>query len=337
MKILVTGASGFLGTGLLSRLLSDSAYEVAIASRRPSGRVGVEEFLVADLKRDTSWAVALARVEVLVHTAARVHIRAEDEASDPLAVYRAVNVEGTLNLAQQAASAGVRRFVFVSSIKVNGESTEPGCPFSADDPPNPGDPYSISKMEAEQQLRAVASRTGMEVVIVRPPLVYGPGVKANFLSMMRWLGHSIPMPFGLIQNQRSLVALDNLVDLIVRCIDHPAAANQTFLVSDGDDVSTPELFRRLGEALGNPAILLPVPSVWLTVSARLLGQPGLAQRLCGSLQVDISKTRAMLGWEPPCSMQDELQKTVEAFRGEARACTVPVLSRRSGGRRWYDW
>jgi len=316
MKVLVTGATGFLGNGLISRLVTENIYEVAAASRRSCGRKGVEEFLVADLARDTPWIPALAGVDVLIHTAARVHVM-EDEARDPLVAYRAVNVDGTLNLARQAAAAGVRRFIFISSIKVNGESTEAGRPFTADDLPVPIDPYGISKEEAERQLRSLASKTGMEVVIIRPPLVYGPGVKANFLSMMQCLAHSIPLPFGAICNQRSLVALDNLVDLIVRCIDRPAAANQTFLVSDGDDVSTTELLERIGLALGKPAILLPVPSAWLEFSASLFGQQGLALRLCGSLQVDISKTRSMLGWAPPCTMEEELGKTARAFLDEA--------------------
>jgi UDP-glucose 4-epimerase len=231
-----------------------------------------------------------------------------DTAADPLTAFRAVNVEGTLNLARQAAAAGVKRFVFVSSVKVNGEATLPGQPFTADDAPAPLDAYGISKMEAEQALREIALQTGMEVVIIRPPLVYGPGVKANFAAMMRWLQRGVPLPLGAIHNQRSLVALDNLVDLIVTCLTHPAAANQTFLVSDGEDVSTTELLRRMGRAMGRPARLIPVPVSWLKLAAALVGKRDVAQRLCGSLQVDIEKTRRLLGWTPPLTLDQGLKK-----------------------------
>jgi UDP-glucose 4-epimerase len=242
-----------------------------------------------------------------MHCAARVHVMAESVA-DPLAEFRRVNVQGTLNLARQAAAAGVRRFVFVSSIKVNGEATQLGRPFMADDAPAPLDAYGVSKMEAEQGLLETARQTGMEVVIIRPPLVYGPGVKANFAAMMRWLRCGVPLPLGAIHNQRSLVALDNLVDLIVTCLTHPAAANQTFLVSDGEDVSTTELLRRMGQALGRPARLIPVPVSWLKLAATLVGKPDVAQRLCGSLQVDIEKTRRLLVWTPPISLDEGLRR-----------------------------
>ena len=217
-------------------------------------------------------------------------------------------MQGTLNLARQAAAAGVRRFVFVSSIKVNGEVTQLGRPFTADDAPAPLDAYGVSKMEAEEGLRAIASQTGMEVVIVRPALVYGPGVKANFAAMMRWLRRGVPLPLGAIHNQRSLVALDNLVDLIVTCLTHPAAANQTFLVSDGEDVSTTELLRRMGQALSRPARLIPVPVSWLKLAAAMVVKPDVAQRLCASLQVDIEKTRRLLGWTPPLSLDEGLRR-----------------------------
>ncbi|MCY1297327.1 N-acetyl-alpha-D-glucosaminyl-diphospho-ditrans,octacis-undecaprenol 4-epimerase [compost metagenome] len=248
----------------------------------------------------------------MIHCAARVHVMNDTEA-DPLAAFRRANVEGTLTLARQARDAGVRRFIFVSSIKVNGESTEPGNPFTADQIPAPVDPYGVSKQEAEQGLRAIAEDSGMEVVIVRPTLVYGPGVKANFLSMMRWLNRGVPLPFGAIHNRRSLVSLYNLVDLIVTCIHHPAAANQTFLVSDGEDVSTTELLRRIGKALGRPARLLPVPSAMLEMGATALGKRALSQRLCGSLQVDINKTRELLGWTPPVSLEEALKRTANHY------------------------
>lgn len=252
-------------------------------------------------------------VGALVHCAARVHVM-QDDAADPLEAYRLVNVEGTLNLARQAATAGVRRFVFVSSIKVNGEASLSGQPFTADDVPTPLDPYGVSKLEAEQGLRELEAQTGMDVVIVRPPLVYGPGVRANFASMMRWVARGVPLPLGAIHNFRSMVALDNLVDLLVTCLKHPAAAGQTFLASDGEDVSTPELLRRSAQAMGKTAFLLPVPTFLLESGAALLGKRDVAQRLCGSLQVDIEKTRRLLGWKPPLTLNQGLKKAVEGMK-----------------------
>jgi nucleoside-diphosphate-sugar epimerase len=241
-----------------------------------------------------------------MHCAARVHVMAESLA-DPLAEFRRVNVQGTLNLARQAAAAGVRRFVFVSSIGVNGAETFQQS-FTSEDSVAPHSPYAVSKYEAELGLQALAAETGMEVVIIRPPLVYGPGAPGNFGSLMRWLKRGVPLPLGAIHNQRSLVALDNLVDLIVLCLTHPAAANQTFLVSDGEDVSTSELLRRMGQALDRPARLLPVPQSWLKLAAAMVGKSDVAQRLCGSLQVDISKTRRLLVWTPPISLDEGLRR-----------------------------
>ncbi|MGH8601222.1 MAG: UDP-glucose 4-epimerase family protein [Gammaproteobacteria bacterium] len=314
MRVLLTGASGFVGRALLERMSAMGSFELIAALRRPvtdlpEAAVGVH---VAGLEDDSGWQAALDGVETVIHTAARVHVM-NDKVSDPLAEFRKVNVEGTLSLARQAAAVGVRRFIFTSSIKVNGEGTLLGKPYFADNEAAPGDPYGISKLEAEQGLRALAAKTGMEVVIIRPPLVYGPGVKANFLSMMRWLHRGIPLPLGAIPNKRSLVALDNLVDLIVTCIDHPAAANQTFLVSDGEDLSTSQLLRRMGQALGKPARLLPVPAWMLESGATLLGRKAVAQRLCGSLQLDISKTHELLSWFPPVSVDEALRKTAEHF------------------------
>jgi nucleoside-diphosphate-sugar epimerase len=237
-----------------------------------------------------------------------------DKADDPLGQYREVNVEGTLNLARQAANANVKRFIFVSSIKVNGESTLPGKPFTADDQPGPEDPYSISKWEAEIGLNRLANENGMEVVIIRPPLVYGPGVKANYLRMMRWINRGLPLPFGTIDNKRSLVALGNLVDLIITCIEHPAAANQIFLAGDGQDVSTTELLRSIGRALYKPARLFPCPVSLLSVAAALLGKKDMVQRLTDSLQVDISRTRSLLGWEPPLSLEEGLYQSAQDFK-----------------------
>lgn len=222
-----------------------------------------------------------------------------------------MNVAGTLNLARQAASAGVERFVFLSSIKVNGEQTRPGQRFNPDDQPVPEDPYGMSKWEAELGLRKVAEESGMEVVIIRPPLVYGPGVKGNFASIQRLVARGLPLPLGAIHNKRSLVALDNLIDLIITCVDHPAAANQVFLVSDGEDLSTSELLRRVGSAMGRPARLLPVPSALIYLGATILGKKAIAQRLLGSLQVDISKARDLLDWDPPISVDEGLRRCLK--------------------------
>lgn len=276
-------------------------------------KIAMPDFRLApDLTATANWRPALQGINVIVHTAARVHIM-NDNVADPLAAFRAANVDGTLALARQAAEAGVRRFVFISSIKVNGEVSAPGAAFSAKDRPAPVDDYGISKAEAEVCLQQVAHDTGMQVVIIRPPLVYGPGVKANFQSMMWWLRRGIPLPFGGIQNKRSLVALDNLIDLIVLCIEHPAAANRIFLAADGDDMSTPELLRRVAATLGTEAKLFSVPVGLLTGAARLIGKPAIAQRLCGSLQVDISETRNVLGWQPPFTVDMSLYKTAQWF------------------------
>lgn len=281
------------------------------SNARPGGTEGVT---IDGLASDTDWSEALKNVEQVVHLAARVHVM-NDKSSDPLGDFRRVNVEGTANLARQAAAAGVKRFIYMSSIKVNGEFTEVGEPFTADDLPAPEDPYGISKNEAEQSLRQITAETGMEVVIIRPPLVYGPGVKANFESMMRWLARGVPLPLAAItENRRSLVALDNLVDLIVTCLNHPAAANQTFLVSDGEDLSTAQLLKRMGVAMGHPARLFYVPPALLKVGAGLINKPGIYQRLCGSLQIDITKTRQLLGWTPPVPVDEGLRRTAEGFR-----------------------
>jgi nucleoside-diphosphate-sugar epimerase len=309
MKALVTGGNGFVGDAIWQRLNTMNSVQAVRSVRRADAYTdaGASVVAVGDLCAQTDWSIALAGVDAVVHTAARVHVMAETTAN-PLDEFRRVNVQGTLNLARQAATAGVRRFLFVSSIKVNGEATQLGVPFKAGDTSAPLDAYGVSKMEAEQGLRQIAAQTGIEVVIIRPPLVYGPGVKANFAAMMRWLRRGILLPLGAIHNQRSLVALDNLVDLIVTCLTHPAAANQTFLVSDGEDVSTTELLRRMGQALGRPARLIPVPASWLKLAATLVGKQDMAQRLCGSLQVDIEKTRHLLGWTPPLSLDEGLRR-----------------------------
>lgn len=312
--VFLTGGSGFVGQAVQDRLRRDSNHRLTLALRSTRGaspeRVVVFPF--SNLDANENWRAGLTDVDVVIHSAARVHVMS-DAASDPLVEYRKTNVEGTLNLARQAAAAGVKRFVFVSSIKVNGEETAFGQPFTAADTPAPVDPYAISKLEAEQGLRMLAQKTGIEVVIIRPVLVYGPGVKANFRNMMQWLRKGVPLPLGAIRNKRSLVALDNLVDLIVTCIDHLRAANQTFLVSDGEDLSTTELLSKLGLALGRPARLLPVPQKLITTGAVLAGKGDVARRLCGSLQVDISKTREVLGWAPPISVDEAVARAARDF------------------------
>jgi nucleoside-diphosphate-sugar epimerase len=286
-----------------------SGLQVVGSVRRAAGLTGTTVVEVADLTAQTDWSLTLAGADAVVHLAARVHVMQETEI-DPLTAFRAVNVDGTLNLARQAAAAGVKRFVFISSVKINGESTQLGRAFTEVDLPNPQDAYGQSKHEAEQGLRQIASDTGMEVVIIRPPLVYGPGVKANFAALMRAVQRGWPLPLGAVHNQRSLVALDNLVDFIVTCITHAQAANQTFLVSDGQDLSTTELVRGMAQAAGVPARLLPVPVWALQAGASLLGKGDAVQRLCGNLQVDISKARNLLGWVPPVSVEEGLRRAM---------------------------
>ncbi|WP_343583380.1 SDR family oxidoreductase [Pseudomonas sp.] len=313
-RVFLTGASGFVGSAILRRLLADGMPTVAtVRSNSPSLPATVQVVHFESFEEASQWGEALRGCDTVIHCAARVHVMNDTEV-DPLAAFRKVNVRGTLELARQAVAAGVKRFIFVSSIKVNGEGTAPGQPYTAEDRPQPQDPYGISKMEAEVELQALAKVSGLEVVIVRPVLVYGPGVKANFEAMMHWLNKGVPLPFGAIDNRRSLVALDNLVDLIVTCIDHPAAANQVFLVSDGEDLSTTALLRRMGQALGTAPRLLPIPAWVLTGGASLLGRTALSKRLCGSLQVDIEKTRNVLGWQPPVSVDAALRATAQHFQ-----------------------
>jgi nucleoside-diphosphate-sugar epimerase len=280
---------------------------------RSAGQAGSDDaaaVVIGSIDAATDYSSTITGMDIVIHAAARAHIM-KDEVVYPLSEYRKVNVEGTLNLARQAAVTGVRRFIFISSIKVNGEQTPLGKPFTAEDAPAPEDAYGISKREAEQGLQQLAAETGMEVVIIRPPLVYGPGVKGNFASMIKLVENGLPLPLGAVHNKRSLVALDNLVDLIITCIDHPAAANQVFLAGDGEDVSTTKLLRGVASAMGKPARLIPVPAGLLQFGATVLGKKAVAQRLLGSLQVDISKARELLGWAPPLTVEEGLKRCFE--------------------------
>jgi nucleoside-diphosphate-sugar epimerase len=309
MVIAVTGATGFVGRALCA----EATRRNMTVAQLQVARVATESIAIGSVPSGADGADVLGNTTVLVHLASRVHIM-NDKSADPLAEYRLVNVQATINLASQAAAAGVRRFIFLSSIKVNGEFTQVSRPFTADDVPAPEDAYGVSKLEAEVALKQIAIETGMEVVIIRPPLVYGPGVKANFEAKMRWLSRGLPLSLAaLTNNRRSLVALDNLIDLIITCLNHPAAANQTFLVSDAEDLSTADLLKRSGAALGRPARLFYLPTSLLKLVATVLNKSAVYQRLSASLQVDISKTRERLAWPPPISVDEGLRRAAKAF------------------------
>jgi len=333
MRILVTGANGFVGKALCRALIA-SGHSIRRAVRnvgtKADGRHspspgGVDDVIAGDrldaaetvvtgaIGPETNWTEALTGIETVVHLAARVHVLT-DRARDPLAEFRRVNVAGTKSLAHAAASVGVRRLVYVSSIKVNGECTHDSA-FTETDMPDPQDAYGMSKLEAEQALRRIAEETGLEVVIVRPPLVYGPGVGGNFLRMMNWINRGMPMPLGSIRNSRSLIYLDNLVEALAASVTHTRAAGKIFLVSDGEDVSTPELIRRLARAMGRPARLLPFPLVLLRLAGSLAGKSAEIERLAGSLRVDISKIRRELGWTPTFSMDQGMRDTAQWYLG----------------------
>lgn len=317
MNVLVTGATGFVGQTLVRRLVLHEGHDVRCAIRKE--RDGLEGaahvHVVGEVDASTDWQRALVDVDCVVHLAARVHVM-RDHCYDPLMEFRRLNTYGTLNLARKAAAAGVHRFICLSSIKVNGEATHHGRPFTPDDLAAPQDPYGISKHEAEVGLREITRTTEMQVVIIRPTLVYGEGAKGNFKSLMSLVARGLPLPLGSINNFRSFVGIDNLVDFIVTCLEHPAAANETFLVSDGEDLSTPDLIRRMARAMNRPARLLPVPKSVLMAGAIILGRRDMAQRLCGNLQVDISKSRTLLGWNPPISVEEGLRRAV----GGPRSC-----------------
>ncbi|MEO1945338.1 MAG: SDR family oxidoreductase, partial [Candidatus Thioglobus sp.] len=284
IRVLVTGGTGFIGNSLTTSLLSSNYYVIA-AVRNKTNMLprNTEKIIVEALSSETDWTAALKTVDVVIHCAGRAHVM-NNSKRNPLAEFRKVNTEGTLKLARQAAISGIKRFIFISSIKVNGEMTSAYQPFQSNDNYLPTDPYGLSKYEAEQGLLALAKETGMEVVIIRPPLVYGSNVKANFAVMIKWVNRGVPFPFGAIHNKRSLVALDNLVSFIIHCIDHPKAANEVFLISDGEDVSTTTLLRKAAHAFGKKALLLPIPVSLMTFAAKLLGKGDMANRLFGSLQ-----------------------------------------------------
>ncbi len=313
MTVLVTGANGFVGSALCVRL-SVEGISVRGAMRALNLKPNcTEAVVIGNLAEKTDWTATLKNVEQVVHLAARVHV-INEKTLDPLAEFRQINVECTAALARQAAASGVRRFIFLSSVKVNGEFTKAGQPFTADDEPSPESPYGVSKFEAELILRKIAAETGMEVVIIRSPLVYGPGVKANFEFMMRWLASGIPLPLAsVIKNRRSLVAVDNLVDLILMCLKHPKAANQTFLVSDDEDLSTVQLLNRIAVVMGRQPHLFYLPISLLKIGATILSKPDIYNSLCCSLQLDIKKTKHLLNWSPPVSVDEGLRRAVKEF------------------------
>ena len=312
-RILVTGASGFIGRAVVEEGVRRGLGMLAVTRAATSWPAAVSAATVHGGLNDGDWAQVLAGVSAVVHCAAQMQVMHKSSAN-PLSEFRCTNVTGSGRLAERAAAAGVRRFVLVSSIKVNGESTLLGRPFTEEDSPSPVDPYGLSKLDAEKAVHRVAARTGLEVVVVRPPLVYGPGVKGNFAFLANWIRLGWPLPFGALQNQRSLIALGNLVDLLLLCTSHLAARGETFLAADGKDVSTAELCRGIGVAVGRPARLLPVPTWVLESVAKLAGRQAAAQSLCGSLQVDASKVRARLGWSPSLGLDEGLRLAVEAVR-----------------------
>ncbi|RNM25818.1 SDR family oxidoreductase [Dickeya undicola] len=309
MKILVTGSRGFVGSRVAA-LAGEQGITCVLQGSEHSD-AGDDSIIRANLTATTDWMSALQGVDAVVHCAARVHQM--QDGGDALALYRETNVAGSLRLARQAAEAGVKRFVFVSSIKVNGEVTPPGQPFQPDVAVAPTDPYGLSKYEAEQGLMRLAQETGLEVVIIRPPLVYGPGVKANFRAMMNWVNKGVPLPLAAVHNQRSLVFVDNLADLILLSLRHPQAPGRVWLASDDHDVSTAELLADIAAALGVKSRCWPLSPWVLKSAAALLGKSAVAERLLGSLQVDIRETRQQLGWQPAVPYHQAIAITARAF------------------------
>jgi nucleoside-diphosphate-sugar epimerase len=319
-SILITGATGFVGSRLTNFLgtqfpnielrlaVRHQPDELQVPSVLPAGSIEV----VGDINPHTHWTNSLVGVDVVIHLAARVHVM-NDEVLDPLEEYRNANTLATIHLAQEAAKAGVKRFIYLSSIKVNGEETLPGQSYSEDSSPAPIDPYGVSKWEAELGLEKVCAQTGMEFVIIRPPLIYGPGVKANFQKLMRLVAKGLPLPLGALNNQRSMLALDNLVSFIAEVMTNPLAANQRFLLSDGEDVSTTQLLKLLAKGMDKSSWLIPIPAFILRGAAQMLGASAAADRLLGSLQIDSSKARQLLQWQPPLSVEEGIAIAAKAY------------------------
>lgn len=314
IRFLVTGANGFVGRALCATLVQHG-HDVRGAVRRSDIALNsnISRVTVGEINAQTDWSAALSGIDVLIHLAARVHVMHETSA-DPLDEFRRTNVQGTEHLARRAAAQGVKRLVFVSSIKVNGEETTGGQRYTEHDVPSPQDTYGVSKWEAEQALHRVAKETGLEVVIVRPPLVYGPGVKGNFERMLQVLNEGVPLPLASVNNLRSLIYVENLADALRVCAIHPAAAGETYLLGDGDDISTPDMLRQLALAMGKPARIFPFPAVLLRLAGNLLGKSEEIARLLGSLQIDSGKIRRELNWQPPFTLQQGLQATAEWYR-----------------------
>lgn len=316
-RVLVTGANGFVGS-VLCPLIAGRGYQVraAIRAGAPPLAASTENVIVGDVGARTDWAQALADVDIVVHLAARAHQPGDGRQS--AGRYLETNVNGTQRLAQQAAACGVRRFIYLSSVKVNGEETR-GRPFGPEDPPRPEDDYGRSKWQGETVLAATARDAGMPYAVVRSPLVYGPGVRANFLQLLEWVDRERPLPFGLVRNQRSLVSASNLCDLLARLLEHPAGAGHVWMVADGSDVSTPELVRHIGRLMGRKARLLPVPVPLLRLAGALVGRAPQARRLCSSLVVDVSQTRDLLQWTAPLSVEEALARTVNWYLSRSQA------------------
>ena len=313
-RILVTGATGFVGRHLSNVLLSEG-HEVLGTTRKDTGATSETDLrltTIPDIGDYVDWAPALQDVDSVVHLAARVHVMKES-AEDPLATYRRTNVAGTENLLRRAGKHGIKRFVFISTVKVHGDATY-GTPYSTADTLAPTDPYGCSKLEAEELVKRIGAEDGIETVIIRPPLVYGPGVAGNFLRLLRLVDKGIPLPFGLVENVRSLVGVDNLCDLIRECLTNHSAVGKRFLVSDNSDVSTRELVGHIATAMSKRARILPVPPRMISLAAKLVGKSAEASRLLDSLQVDISDTMQTLNWKPPVSLEDGVRSTVRWHR-----------------------
>ena len=314
MKVLLTGSTGFIGRYIVSNFGKNKNIELRISTRKENFNVlGIEEVTIGDINSNTDWSKALKGIDSIIHLAGLAH---ESTMLNKLSLsdYKEINISGTLNLASQASKLGIKRFIFLSSIKVNGEKTFPKKPFTADDLPMPSTPYGISKYEAEKHLMEIANKSDIEVVIIRPVLVYGPGVKANFLSLMKWISKGLPLPFKNAENIRSLVSIQNLVDLIITCLIHPSAANQVFLVSDGETITLSSLVESISRDFGKKPFFLPFSSNFLKKVLSFFGFTDLSEKLYGFLEVDILKTRKVLGWEPKFSFDEALKETTKEFK-----------------------